>query len=892
MDRMNPGDHVEIRQFGTGRVEFDKGETVLVRFDHGIEECEKTDLIIRTTPLQAIQARVWHAPLHVVVKAQAAAIQSANDLWGVFALSRITLLPHQLWVCRRVVEKWPSRWLVADDVGLGKTIEGGLILSSLLSRNAVRRILIIAPASLVPQWQYRLRTMFDIRCSIYTSEADQPRTDFWSVNDQVIVSLQTIRIDHKGRMQRLLNSDAWDVLFVDEAHHLNADEKGGATLGYELVQQLVRRNKVTSMVFFTGTPHRGKNYGFLSLLQLLDSSIDPQRDLRYQLDKLPAIMIRNNKQNVTDLRGHKLFQAPVVNSETYSYSPTEAAFYAKLTEFIITGKAYAGSLASREGRVVILVLITMQKLASSSVAAIRRALRGRLARIQDRQQQLAQLESRLAEIKESEYEGDLDVLSRLEETLVELSASVHLMQDELPRLQELIDAATAVQEETKLNKIVSLLHAAYDGRSVLFFTEYKATQAKLMSVLIRHFGDDCVTFINGDDRIEELVNRAGKMVARTESLAGSVRRLLAGEVRFLVSSEAGGEGIDLQEQCYTLIHVDLPWNPMRLHQRVGRLNRYGQAHQVEVLTMRNPDTVESLIWDKLNTKIDAIKLALNQVMDEPEDLLQLVLGMTSSNLFTDIFADAAAVPHERLNDWFDQRTAQFGGRDVIQAVRDLVGNATRFDYQQVSDQLPQVDLDALAPFFHAMLQLNHRRPRTDGNGLSFKTPEAWMDDPAVRSSYEEMVFDRRAGGRAAMTRVLGVGSKVVNAALQQARALPVSITLLPATDLPRPLVVFRIYDRITGGKFVQSATAGIELDLTDATAVSILPDWQLLIALNKLLESRSARTSEPVSGAVKPATIERSVTTAQTILLGQLSRFGLPFTRPEIEVLAVLWPQP
>jgi len=512
MTTMNPGDHVESFQFGTGRVEFDKGDTVLVRFDHGIEECVKADLSVRTTPLQAIRTGQWHMPLEVIVKAQAAAIQSANDLWGVFALSRITLLPHQLWVCRRVVEKWPTRWLVADDVGLGKTIEGGLILSSLLARGVARRILIIAPASLVPQWQYRLRTMFDIRCAIYTTDADQPRTDFWNVHNQVVVSLQTIRIDHKGRMKRLLEGDPWDILIVDEAHHLNADEKGGPTLGYTLVQQLVRRNKVQSIVFFTGTPHRGKNYGFLSLLHLLDSTVDPQQELRRQLAKLPDVMIRNNKQNVTDLRGQKLFYAPLVYSETYSYSPAEAAFYQKLTEFIVTGKTYAGSLASQTGRVVILVLITMQKLASSSVAAIRRALRGRLQRIQEQQHQLHNLRNLLAQLAESEQEEDLDTASALEEKFIELSATVRLMEDEIPRLHELIAAADLVHEETKFAKIVSLLTSDYADRSVLFFTEYKATQAQLMSVLMRHFGDHCVTFINGDNRIEDVVTSAGKVV--------------------------------------------------------------------------------------------------------------------------------------------------------------------------------------------------------------------------------------------------------------------------------------------------------------------------------------------------------------------------------------------
>jgi hypothetical protein len=449
-----------------------------------------------------------------------------------------------------------------------------------------------------------------------------------------------------------------------------------------------------------------------------------------------------------------------------------------------------------------------------------------------------------------------------------------------------------VIEETKLNKIVSVLQTGFEGRSVLFFTEYKATQAKLMSVLIRHFGDGCVTFINGDNRIEEVVNRKGYEMKLSESREEAVRRFLAGDVRFLVSTEAGGEGIDLQEHCHTLIHVDLPWNPMRLHQRVGRLNRYGQKHQVEVLTMRNPDTVESRIWDKLNAKIDSIKLALNQVMDEPEDLLQLVLGMTSPTLYTDIFAGAEAVPHERLNDWFDQRTVQFGGRDVIQTVRDLVGNAARFDYQQVSDQLPQVDLDALAPFFTTMLQLNNRRPRSDGKGLSFRTPEAWLEDKAMLDSYEGMVFDRSVTGRSAAARVLGVGSRLVNAALQQARSYPVSVTAFPEPDLPMPLVVFRIYDRITGGKFVQSVTAGVTIDLETMNAAAILPDWLLLLELNRLAENRSARATEPPAPAVDPEAVTVTVAVAQKALEQYLDRFGLPFTRPEIELLAVLWSQP
>ena len=113
---------------------------------------------------------------------------------------------------------------------------------------------------------------------------------------------------------------------------------------------------------------------------------------------------------------------------------------------------------------------------------------------------------------------------------------------------------------------------------------------------------------------------------------------------------------------------------MRLHQRVGRLNRYGQTQQVEVITVRNPDTVESRIWDKLNTQIANIMLALNQVVDGSEDLLQLILGMTSQSLFRELFSEAPDVPEESLSKWFDSRAASYGGRDVVETVGELVGH--------------------------------------------------------------------------------------------------------------------------------------------------------------------------------------------------------------------------
>ena len=190
---------VHHSRFGTGRVILDQGDTIIVRFEDRIESCEATSLTPRLGVEDAVKLGRWSPTLDVTLKAQSAAIRSLNDAWGVFSRSRIDLLPHQLWVCHRALQQWPIRLLIADDVGLGKTIEAGLILWPLLSSGKARRLLILTPASLVEQWQYRLRTLFDIRMSMYRPEVDRPKADFWSTHNQVVASLPTMRMDRAGR---------------------------------------------------------------------------------------------------------------------------------------------------------------------------------------------------------------------------------------------------------------------------------------------------------------------------------------------------------------------------------------------------------------------------------------------------------------------------------------------------------------------------------------------------------------------------------------------------------------------------------------------------------------------------------------------------------------------
>lgn len=895
---LTSGDLVRHPRFGSGTVRHDEGEIALVRFDDAVHECDKAELDAVAAPLQEILATKWYSPIEVITRAQAAAIESVNDTWGVLSTSRIALLPHQLWVCRRVLETWPTRWLVADDVGLGKTIEAGLVFWPLIAKGTVRRLLIICPASLVEQWNQRLRTMFDIRVAIYAGGADTERTDFWGTHDKVAASLQKLRIENKGRHQRLLESDPWDLVVVDEAHHLNADEKGGPTLGYELLEKLVDNNRVKSMLFFTGTPHRGKNFGFVSLLKLLRPDLfDPKKPLGRQLPHLREVMIRNNKQNVTDLKGNRLFHPPVVTNLEFQFSPQEQEFYEMLTDFIQSGQAYASSLDATAGKAVQLVLVAMQKLASSSVAAIRRALRGRLARIGEGRDRLDELKARretrltrLAERDEYEKQGDLDALSRLDEEIGELSGELRLMENEEPRLRDLVAAADRVPQETKIERIVSILHNEFAYRQVLFFTEYKATQSLLMSALMKEFGESSVTFINGDDRADEVVLPSGESKSVTLQRSDATDQFNVGKVRFLVSTEAGGEGIDLQESCHSLVHVDLPWNPMRLHQRVGRLNRYGQKHQVEVIVLRNPDTVEGRIWQILQEKMNQIMLALGHAMDEPEDLLQLVLGMTSPSLWRELFGEAPQVPRESLMRWFDSRTAQFGNKDVIKTVQELVGHCASFDFQETCDQLPKIDLPALRPFFVSMLRLNRRRIDERDDGLAFRTPDAWQREPGIFPAYQGMVFQRETRGRDAARRVLGVGHKLMGEALRQAREGVATIATLPLETLNRPLVVYRIRDKLTGEqRTVRSVTLAVEIDEAAPGGDIVLKDWELLQKLNGLVGGRGFRANDSAPPA-DIALVEQALDRGMSLARNTIPELGLPFRFPEIEPIAVLWP--
>ncbi len=806
---------------GQGTVLLTDGDTTVVRFAHGIEQVFTNDL----TPVASVSETLTKgqlAPsLEVTARVQAEVITSVNAAWGVFTRSRISLLPHQLWVCHRALRSWPMRLLIADDVGMGKTIEAGLLLWPLLASRKVQRVLIFCPAKLVGQWQMRLKRMFDIRAATYHTDLDTDRTDFWGIHQIVVASLPTLRADRNGRHDRLLDAPIWDMVVIDEAHHLNADEETGKTLGFELVEKLNRAGKVTSCVLFTGTPHRGKNFGFWSLMSLLDADVfGPKKNEGGMLQALPRFLIRNAKQKATDMKGQRLFKPVVQHPETFTYSPPEETFYELMSEFILAGKAYATSLSRAEGGQVMLVLIALQKLASSSISAVVAALQTRIKRLGA---EAARSKSELESIDDGEGDEAQQALQRWLRD--EKQARLRLMEDEGRYLSDLISAAGQVTSETRILRIIEVINQRFKNEPVLLFTEYKRTQALVIGALMAEFGQDAVGFMNGDDHLDGIRlpdGRLTRLAGRREDMCDAFN---AGRIRFLVSTEAGGEGIDLQERCSALIHVDLPWNPMRLHQRVGRLNRYGQQRPVEVVSLRNPDTVEAMIWQKLEEKLNSIMRALGSAMDEPEDLMQLVLGMSGEGLFDELFAGATSVKREKLDAWFDNTTGTLGGESALQTVRELVGHAESFDLSDLKD-IPPIDLPDLLPFFQNVLTLNRRRPKVEGASLSFRTPEDWLTNHAIRKSYDNLVFDRRASSQADL---LGIGHPLLEKALHQAERL--SGTVCAVDGLMDPLMVIEVSSRVTD---VPTQSRRTIVGITGALgSLRLLRDWEVLTSLNR-----------------------------------------------------------
>lgn len=538
------------------------------------------------------------------------ALQIWNANTGAFGRLDIDPLPHQLDVARKVVTSPQARWLIADDVGLGKTIEVGLILHALSQRNRCRRVLIVCPSSLTKQWKDEMRAKFGRAFEIYHRDFRPEYADEMRLREHVIVSLDLAKRDE--HLARLIEAGFWDVIVFDEAHRLGRSETGEQTERYALAYKL--RDLTHSLLLLTATPHQGKTRRFTALLELVRPDLLPEiRTLEMNPEVVGDIIIRNRKTRVTDAEGNLIFRGHDTLRHMVIPSPEMREADKALRRYLSEGyRASAGAKDRMIGRAIGFVMTTYRKLASSSVAAIERALERRLGRLQD-----IDAASAMAIPSEEQLEGD----DNLTETgpIGEVGAFFADEASEVQAVLKLIRVArrSDAKLQTFLSEVVSPLLA--QDQNLLVFTEYRATQAYLAEAIAQAHPGVQVTTIHGSMSLDEKTK--------------NVRAFNSREAQVMVSTEAGGEGLNLQDACHIMVNYDLPWNPARLVQRIGRLYRYGQTRRVQIINLQSDDGFDNSAISLLLDRVSTIAQDMASVAGEMKDALAAeVLGELMSNI--------------------------------------------------------------------------------------------------------------------------------------------------------------------------------------------------------------------------------------------------------------------
>ena len=539
------------------------------------------------------------------LKVLAYALDSWNQITGALDRLDVDPLPHQIDLVHRIMTSDHSNWLIADDVGLGKTIEVGLLLAAMKRRRQARRVLVVCPAGMVRQWQDEMRYKFNEDFRIYGLDFNIRQPAHWVSFDKVIVSIDRAKSDVHSPI--FTDSGFWDVIVFDEAHHLSKIEGAAVTQRYRLAERM--QQLTDSFIFLTGTPHQGKTDQFVNVLLLLRPDLKMRFASMYADPSVVAeVVLRNRKSQVTDASGNFLFRGQDTNLVEVPLSDAARDFDLRLRRYIRHG--YAASAAGGvRGRAVGFVMTTYRKLASSSIAAIERALERRRARLTgDLNKNAGQMAlARFEELQDAFEEGDdgEDNLAELADEVATLGTGVNpFFDNELRMLDDLCSDAKIVKADDRklaefLTSIVDPIH--HSGRKLLVFTEYRATQDYLVDALQHRYTDSGVCQINGS---MDLAEKRRNIDSFNHS------------AQFMVSTEAGGEGINLHYNCHMLVNYDLPWNPRRLVQRAGRLYRYGQNERVVVFNLMAQDGFDNKALGMLLDRVSTIAHDMSDVSTE------------------------------------------------------------------------------------------------------------------------------------------------------------------------------------------------------------------------------------------------------------------------------------
>jgi superfamily II DNA or RNA helicase len=719
--------------------------------------------------------------------------------------AKIDLLPHQVVLTHRVATASPRRFLIADEVGLGKTIEAALILRELLSRGELKRALMVVPAGLVNNWHRELNEVFHLNFEVFGSEGDvtDRKSNAFEKHNLLIASIDTLKL--RPRMARLQAAPPWDLVVFDEAHHLTAYRQNGKlvkTQNFKLAEMLKEHTR--DLVLLSATPHQGDHFRFWMLVQMLDPTLfNTPGEMVEHRHRLNTVVFRRTKADACQPDGSTLFARRQVHTEVFTMSDVENTFYEALVVYLQDGFALAKRQGKR-GQGLAFVMTIFQKIAASSFAAVQRTLRRRLialtiqeALMHDQKLDIDQRNTALDEARSLIRElhgiadgrlGDAEVDRLLadyrykilrmqrkdEETLGSGAdefgwetgaadaedAAVNSVSVALPeerrRIKELL-AKYPPQRETKVEKLIGALGVLWrqnPQERIVVFATYLGSVEMLGVEIEKQYPGQGVTVLKGGDH-----------GAKT---AAEKRFKAADGPRVLICTAAGREGINLQH-ARILFNFDLPWNPMDLEQRIGRIHRYGQRNTAQVYNLVLSDTIEGSIFLLLDEKLKEIGRALGKV-DEygqiAEDLRTQILGQLSLQVnYASLYSEALSDPQlkrTRVELEAAMSNAVEARKVVFELFQDLDGFRID-DYKAMGN--PDEGMDALMQFVADVASAEDETFTNRGDNLF-----AWVNKNTQTETL--LTTEREISLQKENVQLFGLDHPLVAAYLQKFRDLP------------------------------------------------------------------------------------------------------------------------
>jgi SNF2 family DNA or RNA helicase len=560
------------------------------------------------------------------VEAMRLALAYEYDPYFILSIARVDPLPHQLEAVYDYFLKLPRiRFLLADDPGAGKTIMAGLLIKELKIRGLIKRILIVSPANLTFQWQREMQDKFREHFEVLRSDILRANygSNPWQERNQIVTSMPWVSIIEDAK-ESLLRSH-WDLIVVDEAHKMSAYSQDHKTLAYQLGEAL--SDRTDHLLLMTATPHKGDPENFSLFLRLLDKDVYADiKSLEEAMKRHEApFYLRRVKEAMVSFpdpdtgKVKSLFTRRLVKTIEFEIDSDEWDLYNSLTEYVQEQSIKAAQDDSARGRALGFTMAMLQRRFASSIYALRRSLE----RIRDKREKVLKdpegyrLEQKLKKVPEDYDELPEEEQQRIFDDLESVVASIDpdALKEEIFQLGRLIDHARLLEQrevESKLRRLKDVL--AEQGvfkdpkMKLLLFTEHKDTldylagdgkDGRLLGKL-RDWGLS-VTQIHGGMKIGDR-DTAGTRI--------NAERVFKEECQVMAATEAAGEGINLQF-CWFMINYDIPWNPMRLEQRMGRIHRYGQERDCLILNFVSTKTREGRVLQKLFERIEQIEKDLD-----------------------------------------------------------------------------------------------------------------------------------------------------------------------------------------------------------------------------------------------------------------------------------------